>query len=356
MRMVKFCFIVFLVVMGVLASFVVGEEEDHNKGAHERLCNVLREAVGMWEDGGARLSAPLKTALGRTIFGKDSDWGTVVSLKNSFPSDYKGVSDTSGSRYFLCGDQPQQDHSPMAKTARRPGHSAPHDLVCLCTAGDGGWPVNGTVGGEQTLCGKQANKLGVETEKKGWSHKKNEGENQIQATWTNVVQECLQGTDKGTRLKDALNTFIEKLGTVTSGANTYKVLGYTGRDAYPCSGSKIQGICVKYYPEEQNAIPWWKQLEDAINKDEAEKQQKRREEESSKQENSQKRRDPQKKDQPQPTQEPRTAALRSAPQSSQEDEQDNTENISNPIATLEDTSGTPIISPCTWFLSALLFI
>ncbi|CCD14659.1 Variant surface glycoprotein [Trypanosoma congolense IL3000] len=326
------------------------DEEDHNKDAHNALCDILHAVVAMSKS--STVSDTLRKALHRTIFGNESG-GQVGDLKNKLLGYYQ-LENRYSSRPFLCAQPSQEKVNSKEHHPLWPGHSAPHDMVCLCTLGDGGWPLRGTDAGKKKLCGKQGDQLGLDIGKQGWGYQVKEGEKQIQATWTNVVDECLQGTDKGTKLKDSLKTFIEKLGTVNSEANTYKVLGESGSGDYPCSGSKMQGVCVKYYPEEQNAIPWWMELQNAIKTEEEETEKQSKEEKRKQQEEKQRKAQNQEDSQPQYA--PRTAALKSAKQEKQEVEQTNPENISATLTTLEETSGTLIIPPSSWLLSTFLLI
>ncbi|CCD13803.1 Variant surface glycoprotein [Trypanosoma congolense IL3000] len=329
-------------------------EKDHNGDAHQALCDVLKEAVGKWGDGGKHLSEPLQKALGKTIFGKKSVGETVESLRGKLPDDYEKVKDLLSQRYFWCGESKQEGESSGINPPRRSGHSAPHDMICLCTPGDGGWPLSGTEGSKKILCGRGSEEFDVKRDKEGWGISR-QGKNQIIATWNVVVTECLKPNGEGTKLKDALEAFIKKLSTLVTGIHPYQSLGKGNFISnYSCSGTETQGVCVKYYPEEKLAIPWWKDLRQAIEADELEKKEK--EESEKRKKEAQKQRQPQKQDQSQLPHEPRTAALRSIQQGSHEAEQANPENISTPLATLEDTSGTLIISPCPWLLSAALLI
>ncbi|CCD13150.1 Variant surface glycoprotein [Trypanosoma congolense IL3000] len=337
---------VMMVFFGVAAS---ADEKNHNGEEHKALCKVLRAAVGKWGDGGKHLSGPLQKALAKTIFGEHSGGDTLDSLKRKLPDDYNGVVKELGSRFFVCG-KPFLDDM-RKKQPRVSGHSAPHDLLCLCTPGDRGWPLNNGEG--KKLCGEDKSVWGGG--KSGWASSR-QGEGQMKETWTQVVAKCLNDGGKGENLKYALEIFIGSLGERKPGEHPYKSLGKGDFSSkYACSGKEQTGICVKYYPEDQKAIPWWNQLQDALNKEEQKEQNEREEAEKRKHE-AQKQRQPQKQDHSQYPQGPRTAALRSATPSTEENEQSNTENISDSIATIEDTSRTLIVPSCPWLLSALLLI
>ncbi|CCD14383.1 Variant surface glycoprotein [Trypanosoma congolense IL3000] len=353
MCIVKYLVSVFIVVVVVRAD---GAEEtsvkkDHNKDEHSVLCDLLNAAVFKWKEI-ENSDSPLKKALAKTIFGNESG-GNLEHLR-SLPVDYDELKSRTLPRYYWCGERNQGGGSSGSNPPRRSGHSAPHDLICLCTPGDDGYPVNGSAVTNDMLCGKGAKELEVESDKKGWGII-GQGEKQIKATWEKVVTECLHGSGKGTRLKDALDNFIKKLGPLAQAIHSYQSLGKGNFSSeYSCSGKGIYGVCVKYYPEEKHALPWWKELKKAIEVDE--KEQKKHEEAEKRKQEAQKQRQPQKQDQSQYPQGPRTAALRSTMPSSEETEQSSTENISNPLATLEDTSGTIIAQPCPWLLSSILLI
>ncbi|CCD16268.1 hypothetical protein, unlikely [Trypanosoma congolense IL3000] len=131
--------------------------------------------------------------------------------------------------------------------------------------------------------------------------------------------------------------------------------GTVSNEYVGCIGSPRSGVCVVYFPT-SDPKPWWMVLEDTlkIEKQKQEKQQPK--EKNQKHEDEQKQQKPQKQDQSQLSQGPSTAAIRSSTPSIEEIQQSSTENISNPIATLEDRSGTPIIPSCSWFPSAIFLI
>ncbi|CCD16710.1 Variant surface glycoprotein [Trypanosoma congolense IL3000] len=352
-KMMKFCMFVFLVVVGA----VIASGTDHNQEAHKALCDLLNAAVRRWGSNGESLTEPLKSALNHTVFGSNGV-GDLEGLRKALPKVYDEVLNQSGSRSFSCGQRlAGQASSGGVKHERWSGHSASHDLLCLCTLGDNGWPLNNT--GSEKLCGKSLNELGTQKDQ-GW-HGKGSGKPQMEAAWTNVIKECLQGDKKGTNLKNAFDDFKKTLKHTTGDEEQHgnrHILGKGDFSDYPCSGNGQ--ICVMYYNEakptgEQHPKPWWVELEYAIKKDEAEKEQKKREEEKRKQDEiNQQKLKQQKQSQHQDV--PRAAALKAANTEMQEKEPDDTQNISNPIATIEEASGTLIIPPCPWFLSAILLI
>ncbi|CCD17578.1 unnamed protein product, partial [Trypanosoma congolense IL3000] len=290
---------------------------------------------------------------GEEIFGDEAGKAGLNDLQSKLPEDYK-VKGKLSSRAFLCGQKREGGHTRVLQP-RWPGHSASHDLVCLCTAGDHGWPINGTGRSKQRLCGKTPSELGVENDKKGWSYKENEGEAQIQATWAKVVAECLKGSGRGENLKHALQTFMGKLNhkplPQPKDENRY-LLGEGDGGEYSCGGNGK--VCVIYY-NSTSPMPWWTDLENALKTEEHIEQEKKGEEKETKKE-TQKHQKSQNQQQPQNNVAPRTAALRSSNPEKQEEEQDNTQNISSPIATIEQSGSTHITPPSSWLLCGVLII
>ncbi|CCD12390.1 unnamed protein product [Trypanosoma congolense IL3000] len=132
------------------------EENNHNGAAHQALCDVLKGAVGMWGKNGEHLSEPLRGALAHTIFGKDGTRNLDALIGSDVPDDYKkGI--LGSSRVYLCGLTHKEKEYGEKLKMRFSGHSAPHDLLCVCTPGTLGWPL--TVKGSETikdkLCGQE---------------------------------------------------------------------------------------------------------------------------------------------------------------------------------------------------------
>ncbi|CCD15157.1 Variant surface glycoprotein [Trypanosoma congolense IL3000] len=345
-----------LVVMCLVVRAEESGKKDHNGDAHNALCALLKAAVTKWGNGGQDLSEPLKKALGRTLFGNERG-GDVTSLKGDLPEDYKNEEGKLPLRFTWCG-RPLEGATEK-KNAWWPGHSAPHDLVCLCTTGKTGYPFNDVGSGSGTdtkLCGQPKEALGGGSD--GWASSGGTIQ-QINATWVNITQKCLEAAKNGKNLKDALGDFLKKLKKAPREKYPERYqLGEGTSDEYACGGGGT--ICVMYYndttvTQQQHAIPWWTELEEAINNQAYTEQEQKKSEEKPKKEG-QNQHHTQKHENTQPQQAPRTAALKQATPDKQGAEQENPENISNPIATLEDTSGTVIIPPCIWFLNALLFI
>ncbi|CCD17474.1 unnamed protein product [Trypanosoma congolense IL3000] len=201
-----------------------------------------------------------------------------------------------------------------------------------------------------TFCGKNKITLKADNDQ-GWSSAGGDGGDQMTATWTNVTGECLQEGGKARDLKMALDDFLEELEKRPWGdiPERYQ-LGEGDSDEFPCSGNGK--ICVMYYnsTKHKHHMPWWTDLKNVLD---AEEGKNKREEEPTKEE-SQKQKKSQRKENKQPQQAPRTAALKSATLDTQDGKQKNPENISAPLATIEEASGILITPPCTWFLGALL--
>ncbi|CCD13078.1 Variant surface glycoprotein [Trypanosoma congolense IL3000] len=335
MTMKSWILVMMVMKVGVFADR--SATKNHNEEAHRALCTVLKMAVGKWGTNGEGLSDPLKTALHQTIFGYRSEEKTVEKLRDTFPIVYKeGVG---GLRGVLCGQPTHggyQDNFP-----RWPGHSAPHDLVCLCTVGNEGWPLNETIPEKKKLCGKTEDELGGDTE--GWdSSSKEKGEKQITATWDNITKECLQSDGKkGENLKEALETLTGKL----KESNHY-LLGegtYSSRSASACTGSPSFGVCVKYYPTYEETKTWWVDLQKALIEDEKiqaqKKEENRKQQEEANQRNS-----------------PKTEALKSGNPNTNKTEQHRNETVTDKLRRFNLTSGTPIILPSPWLLRAILLI
>ncbi|CCD15343.1 Variant surface glycoprotein [Trypanosoma congolense IL3000] len=327
MMMVKIWMV--MVFVGVTKSAV---GKNHNEAAHNALCDFLKVAVDKWGDQGQGLSERMKKALGRTLFGNESG-GDIAELRNNLPSFYDTVIRDGASRGTACGG-PES------------GHSAPHGLICLCTAGENVWPING----RDTLCGKGKDYLGGGS--KGWSDKdRNTGQKELNATWRNVVSPCLEG-DIGKDLKKSLETFKEQLVNKSDVfvPGTYQ-LGEGEPVRYSaCTGYSPLGVCVMYYNSttiKQDRMPWWVDLEEAIPEEEKfqEEKKKREEEERRKQQEREKQELPQ------------TAALTSSlPTNNQTDQQHKELNLTTHFQRLNMTSGTPIILPSSWLFRVALLI
>ncbi|CCD13587.1 Variant surface glycoprotein [Trypanosoma congolense IL3000] len=246
----------------VMMTMGVAGATDHNGPQYTALCELLTRAAYMWEKKRGNLSKPLEKALERTIFGKDGG-GTVEDLrKNKLPSGYSGTE-----RGNLCGN-PFDSVTDKQWSLHSPGYSGPHDMLCLCTPGENGWPLNNQVSGADTLCGQDIKTWG-EDGSMGWASGGYEDEeNQLTATWTNITLPCLKGGDGAGDLKSALKKFKRKLGEPVQKDPPYEPLGEGNfNDNFPCTGYSDKGVCVAYY-NNTDPKPWWIQLEAAIQEDE----------------------------------------------------------------------------------------
>ncbi|CCD14559.1 Variant surface glycoprotein [Trypanosoma congolense IL3000] len=260
-----------IVMVGI---FVAGLSNgtNHNENAHRLLCKVLREAVGAFKS--ERGSEALKKVLKKTIFG-DENGGNLDTLKGNLPGYYN---DQQGrSRANVCDQAPDGEYR-TGKNLPWPGHSAPHDLVCLCTPGDKMWPFNNGIDTEK-LCGQDKAAL-AEGKNEGWNSSRTgeEVKEQIKATWANVTKTCLESDGNGNDLNEALKDFIGKLEKKpgTKYQERYQ-LGEGESHDYPCGGNGK--VCVMYHNSTDNIkhkhpMPWWTELQKAIKVEEEEKEKK----------------------------------------------------------------------------------
>ncbi|CCD15464.1 Variant surface glycoprotein [Trypanosoma congolense IL3000] len=344
MKMMFKCLIV--VVMSVV---VVGaqeeEKKDHNGPQHKALCDLMKAAVGKWGRSGEGLSEPLKKALGRTIFGKH-DGGDLADLKG-LPTDYNNVEGTLSSRGTWCGNPYEAPEFINAPT-RWSGHSGPHGLLCLCTVGEKGWPLNESKNGIDKLCGLGKNALAAE-DNEGWGYTGHQGNKHVTAAWAKIVTPCLQSSGMED-LKQALKTFLGKLVNKSNKEYTNRYqLGEGEPSEYDgCTGSEKKGVCVLYYNTTgiQKPMPWWVDLQNALPEEEKFQEEKRRaEEEKRKQQETEKRID-----------ESQTAALTSTHTTTNQTDQSHKANLTDTIRKYNISSGTPISRPTSWLLSAALLI
>ncbi|CCD16571.1 Variant surface glycoprotein [Trypanosoma congolense IL3000] len=340
--------------MVVLLVIGVGAE-NHNEETHNVLCSLLKVSENEWTKVKTRESSdPLKRALHQTIFGYGSRAEAVEKLKSTLPESYKGMESGYSSRNFFCGQPRQESGYHNINQDRWAGHSAPHDMVCLCTVGHRGWPLNETdVSSIGKLCGKTKDDLGASTNE-GWSDIKDGqgGEKQITATWFNVTSDCLHGSSRAGGLKQALNDFTNKL--VQKWHNVYKDmyrLGVGNVSEYgACRGTPAMGVCTNYYPNNTDTQTWWQDLEQAIQEDEKiQAQQQRDEEERRKQQGEVEKQDTSKTE--------NLENLKSATTITSHTQQKNHDsNLTDTTRKFNMKSGTPIILPSSWFFIAIWFV
>ncbi|CCD15241.1 Variant surface glycoprotein [Trypanosoma congolense IL3000] len=338
--MIKFL-MVMMVIMGVNAS---GEARDHNHDAHKALCDLMKAAVAKLGSNSA--SNAMKEALHQTIFGNKSG-GNLDALKGALPKEYYDGESRDGDRGLWCG-QPFEDSHQLSNKGqpRWPGHSGPHDLLCLCTVGQGGFPLNKSEESNMdTLCGKNRDSL-VGSGGTGWGDSGNKAESQLKATWDNVIKECLNGV-QGKGLKETLENFLGKLkhNPDTAYKTRYR-LGEGNVTIYAaCNGTPQLGDCVMYY-NATKPLPWWTELEKALPEEEKFQQQKQREEEEKRKQ----------QEQAAKQDSPKAETLTSTPQTTNQTEASNKDNITDKLRRYNLTSGTHISQPTSWLLSVAILI
>ncbi|CCD13086.1 Variant surface glycoprotein [Trypanosoma congolense IL3000] len=331
------CFVVLCVVNTKEAD--ASGNKDYNKDAHKALCDVLNAAVRKWEDV-KHSESPMKEALRKIIFGK-SGGNTDVPSGLQFPNDYNSANENErknpNSRKNWCGacGGEEQKHYP--------GESAPHDLVCLCTPGEKGWPIKSQNG--EKLCGKTRHTWGSDVSNKGWYTAWSDHDQEreyLNKTWSEIVTKCLNTEDR-IDLDTALRTFMEEI----TRQNEHRL----GEGTYDCDGKTGVGACVLYTPQCKKKT-WWTELEKALQKekDELEKQKLSGDKEQKLSSSKGLQTTPQKSTQnPQPTQRDSQS-----PQTDNSDDPPRAEQvISNINATIEEDSST-IILPF-WLLLVFLY-
>ncbi|CCD12822.1 Variant surface glycoprotein [Trypanosoma congolense IL3000] len=356
MMTMKLWMVVMVMVVGVGAF---EGNRDYNVKEYEALCAVLKAAVSAFQSN--RGSEGLKQALHRTIFGNKTG-GNLQTLRSTFPTDYEGHEIHDTPRSLWCGDPPEGGYNEESQV-RTSGHSAPHGLLCLCTTGKGGWPLSRDPG--TTLCGKDKSALGGASE--GWVRLTDwsddvKGKEQREATWDNVTRPCLhEDGRKGENLNDAFKKFkvalVRKLDddsenkyTETMGPkfanmyiNRYQLGNGNPSKERACDGTPELGICLLYY-DNMYPLPWWKDLEDALNEEEREK---RRQEEIRKQES-------QSKQQPHSSELPHAEPLKSSLTTTHDTKQKNQESDTAQFSIINMKSGTSITTPLRLLSAAFL--
>ncbi|CCD16944.1 Variant surface glycoprotein [Trypanosoma congolense IL3000] len=178
--------------VSIMATGAKTEENkiNYNDNEHKALCDVLGAAVTLW-DRVKDQDTPFRKALGRAIFGKE-DGRNLDDFKKMLPAEYRG--DESGKS--SCGEC-------RFDPTHYPGRSIPHDLLCLCTAGENGAPFNS--GGHHSLCGVSGDDWGcmvtqIQTGYVGTQQPWNcDGKKwstywdseRLQKAWVQVVASCL---------------------------------------------------------------------------------------------------------------------------------------------------------------------
>ncbi|CCD14186.1 Variant surface glycoprotein [Trypanosoma congolense IL3000] len=353
----KFLFFVIVAILGV-ANATADNEKDHNHDAHKALCDVMKVAVAQLQSNS--VSNAMKEALHQTIFGNKSG-GSLDALKGAVPKEYYDGESRGDDRGMWCGQPFDDDHhlSNMDQP-RWPGHSGPHDMVCLCTVGTDGYPLKDASSGNSpatTLCGKNRSDLKAEEGDKGWDSEQKEkqghGKTQINATWVTVVTECLQ-SGTGTQLKETLEKFLQKLerkpDRQLANPNRYQLGEGTPTDLYACTGSPKLGVCVAYFNGtivKKDHMPWWVELKNALPEEEKfqEEKKKREEEERRKKQEEAAKQDSTKKE-----------ALKSELQTTNQTEQSHKDKLHEAIRKYNLTGSSSITPSSSWLLSVAILI
>ncbi|CCD15452.1 Variant surface glycoprotein [Trypanosoma congolense IL3000] len=346
-----FFVLVGMLMMGLSGNSLstgISEHHNHNEDNHDTLCSVLKAAVTLYHSPPS--GEKLKKALAQAIFGNQTG-GKLEDLKKGLAHEYK----TPGSRESSCGSCTYSDRK------HYPGWSIPHDLICMCTVGEHGYPFgqNSDDHGNPTLCGRSAADFGCgknpkdgsgchENNKHWWTHSSNHdwsGTGQVRehltATWEKVVKPCLQRRNNGQTKK----TLLEKL-KVEEQQSPKWARGHT-----LCNGFS-GAVCVNYghhcgTEHNNNSPQWWKELYEALTTMEDTRAQR----------NS--------------TRFPRRRTLRKpggtlTPEEPEDDSEEDepeetgstsTSNNNLPLTLLSNQqSGTHLIPPHSWFLTAVLLI
>ncbi|CCD16060.1 Variant surface glycoprotein [Trypanosoma congolense IL3000] len=361
----KLLMMVVCVVVMVVASQDSGGK-NHNGDEHGPLCELLRAATRLWNATREHLHKDLQDALKHLIFGDVSE---ASAVNFTLPDAY---GNPRGKRKDWCGTCSPIEHL-------WPGYSASHDLICLCTFGmkPTRFPERNVA---NMLCGTSRPDMGYRYGRSaGWSgsgmsaYRYEHGF--LNATWTNVVGNCLRQGDvtseesdidqKMEDLKQKLQKFTGKLRNARGfdGGTNYR-LGGSDYGTHPCDGEHPQHICLEY-PEwcgvfdkkwvHKNQTPWWKRLNETLNRKVSELIVKTTSTTQSSSENTQQ---PKESSRPPPppqvTNEPKSRVNSSTPAGPSKIHPTES-NVTTSLLKLNMTSDTPITQPL-WLLGAVLLI
>ncbi|CCD14896.1 unnamed protein product, partial [Trypanosoma congolense IL3000] len=184
--MMYFWMVVIMVIVVTVGMATVGD--NHNGKKHDTLCGLLSAAVSIFQSG--KGGPVLRKALQRAIFGGESGALSLKTLIETPPEEFKNP----GRRANWCGACRYIGEA-------YPGKSIPHDLICLCTVGENGYPFKES--SITKLCGLSATELGCSRDSsprceagdgEGWSELSTgtSAKEHIDATWKTAVAKCLR--------------------------------------------------------------------------------------------------------------------------------------------------------------------
>ncbi|CCD15722.1 Variant surface glycoprotein [Trypanosoma congolense IL3000] len=233
-----------------------GSPTQRNKKEHDVLCGLLGAAAEKWK---TTNNPQAREALAQAIFGNKTG-GDIETLKQDLPEEFKNP----GNRANRCG-------SCMYSNGKHyPGWSIPHDMLCMCTVGQGGFPFleKSNDSGNPTLCGRSAKDFGCEQNrdhgtgchgnKEWWNETtwNRQAKGHLNATWEKVVKPCLGG--EKLQLEAALKNLTES----RKDRETPSWAQGHGR----CNG--ISGAVCVYYGYQCHDDPrspqWWQTLYEAL--------------------------------------------------------------------------------------------
>ncbi|CCD14173.1 Variant surface glycoprotein [Trypanosoma congolense IL3000] len=247
-----------VMVVGVVTGTAAGKMvKSHNHHELADLCEVLGAAVILSNCGAA--GARLRKALGQVIFWKHAG-GNLENLQKVFPEEYGKE----------CAEPTHWGSSYTTTLTTTPGKSIPHDLLCMCTVGSGGFPFYSGTDNTRTLCHKSAKELGCGMGSgsgcpngHGWTetNSNNHASKHLKATWDSIVKTCLTKAPN-TTLEHAQNSLEEHLNPKDGYSSVFWARGHT-----TCGG--VNGdICVNYNKCDKASgrdFPqWWEALQDAL--------------------------------------------------------------------------------------------
>ncbi|CCD14244.1 Variant surface glycoprotein [Trypanosoma congolense IL3000] len=263
-----FLVFIWMMMLGLSGSSLgtgISEHHNHNRDNHDVLCSVLKATVTLYKR--HRSGERLKKALKRAIFGNESGEGNIETLMETLPEEYNHP----GNRQHSCGSCTYGDSSDY------PGWSIPHDILCMCTVGSGGFPFLDRYDGTATLCGRSSKELGCDKHQQSgggchngnthWWNDFTESYNgngkvkeHLEATWKKVVKTCLETLSNITP-GQARETLLKQL-KVDEGRSSPS----WARGHGPCGGGSAD-VCVSYgYQCHDNpkSPQWWQELYETL--------------------------------------------------------------------------------------------